>query len=36
MAKFQELRKAGNVALGLKSSSGDEVTPQQLGNVTEP
>ena len=31
MGKFQELRKAGNVALGLKSSSADEVTQQQLG-----
>ena len=31
MVKFQQLRKAGNAALGLRSSSAEEVTPQQLG-----
>jgi predicted Zn-dependent protease len=31
MVKFQQLRKASNVALGLRSSSAEEVTPQQLG-----
>jgi tetratricopeptide (TPR) repeat protein len=31
MVKFQQLRKASNAALGLRSSSAEEVTPQQLG-----
>jgi predicted Zn-dependent protease len=31
MVKFQQLRKASNTALGLRSSSAEEVTPQQLG-----
>ena len=31
MVKFQELRKASNAALGLRGSSAEEVTPQQLG-----
>lgn len=30
MVKFQQLRKAGNAALGLRSSTAEEVTPQQL------
>jgi predicted Zn-dependent protease len=36
MVKFQQLRKAGNAALGLRSSSADEVTPQQLGPGADP
>lgn len=31
MAKFQQLRKASNAALGLRGSSAEEVTPQRLG-----
>jgi predicted Zn-dependent protease len=30
MVKFQQLRKASNAALGLRSSTAEEVTPQQL------
>jgi predicted Zn-dependent protease len=36
MARFQELRKASNVATGLKAPSAEEVTPQQLGTDVEP
>ena len=35
MIKFQQLRKAGNAALGLRSPSAEEVTPQQLGAGTD-